>query len=95
MKSCSKCRKAKPTSEFTRNRTRKDGFQGQCRDCISVYRDEHREEITTYRAKYLSEHSEQSAASAAKYHAEHSAENIRPSHASCNQSKGSKILAAA
>lgn len=33
IKICSKCKKGKPTSEFNKNKTMKDGYQNQCRDC--------------------------------------------------------------
>lgn len=33
MKRCGKCRETKPFSEFNRNRSRSDGYQGRCRPC--------------------------------------------------------------
>lgn len=33
MKTCSKCKKDKPLTEFHKNRSRPDGHQGQCKPC--------------------------------------------------------------
>jgi len=33
MKKCSKCRFSKPLSEFNKDKGKKDGLQGYCRDC--------------------------------------------------------------
>ncbi len=37
MKKCSKCKQIKPIKEFHRNRSNKDGFQRQCRECHRGY----------------------------------------------------------
>lgn len=37
MKTCSKCNKEKDLEEFHRNNSRKDGRQGVCKPCRSVY----------------------------------------------------------
>ncbi len=36
-KVCSKCRRAKPVSEFTLNKSRKDGLQTSCKECHRDY----------------------------------------------------------
>ncbi len=33
MKTCSKCREDKPSSEFFKNKAQKDGFANQCKPC--------------------------------------------------------------
>ena len=33
MKTCGKCKQAKPTVEFSKNSTKPDGLQGQCKEC--------------------------------------------------------------
>ena len=38
-KTCTGCRVEKSLSEFHRNRSRKDGYQSQCRECMLVYRE--------------------------------------------------------
>jgi hypothetical protein len=35
LKTCSSCRQSKPESEFSKNRTRKDGFQNVCKNCLA------------------------------------------------------------
>ena len=37
MKTCQKCREAKPTSEFSKNKTKHDGLQTVCKDCWKIY----------------------------------------------------------
>ena len=36
-KRCSKCKQVKPTSDFYRNRSRKDGLCHECRQCKKLY----------------------------------------------------------
>ncbi|HYX34133.1 MAG TPA: hypothetical protein VE954_13575, partial [Oligoflexus sp.] len=35
-KTCSACREAKPFEQFARNRSQRDGVDGQCRLCVKV-----------------------------------------------------------
>jgi len=35
MKTCSKCKESKPTTEYSKNKTTKDGFQNTCRSCAN------------------------------------------------------------
>ncbi len=37
-KTCSKCRVEKETTSFSRNRSKKDGFQDYCKSCFSEYK---------------------------------------------------------
>ena len=37
MKTCSKCRLKKDYSEFTTNKSRRDGYDNNCRDCKAEY----------------------------------------------------------
>lgn len=36
-KACSRCREIKPLSEFSRNRTHRDGYQSECKVCCCEY----------------------------------------------------------
>lgn len=38
-KTCSRCREVKPLTSFNRNKTRPDGYHGQCRECMRRARD--------------------------------------------------------
>ena len=40
-KYCNRCEQDKPLSEYTKNKAKKDGLQGYCRDCAKTYRKEH------------------------------------------------------
>jgi hypothetical protein len=42
-KRCSKCRIVKPVSEFSKNRSTKDGYQKQCKSCMKTANKENRE----------------------------------------------------
>ena len=39
-KVCSKCGRELPITEFTLNKTSKDGHVGQCKDCLNAYQRE-------------------------------------------------------
>ena len=55
-KTCSKCGKEKPTIEFHKDRTKKDGLYSSCRGCnaeyIKVYREQHLEQERNRCRKY-------------------------------------------
>ena len=37
MKTCSKCQQTKPSSAYSKDRTKKDGLQAYCKDCVKEY----------------------------------------------------------
>ena len=39
-KTCSKCKKEKPTEEFHRRTASKDGYRSHCKECVREYRDD-------------------------------------------------------
>ena len=53
-KYCSKCKKEKSLSEFSINRTKKDGLQGECKKCRKKYDKKYRQrpEMKKQRRKY-------------------------------------------
>ena len=51
MKSCSSCGKLKPRSEFSRDRTKKDGLYHLCKVCRSAYRRKSKEVKKTTRKR--------------------------------------------
>lgn len=38
MKTCYKCKKLKPFSEFGKNPSKKDGYNSQCKSCMKIYK---------------------------------------------------------
>ena len=52
MKTCRTCGETKETSEFYRDRTRKDGLFWQCKSCRKAYRESNRPRINAYRVQY-------------------------------------------
>lgn len=59
VKQCTKCQIIKSTTEFYRNRTRKDGFNEWCKSCLRVaYAKRPRDAYRKYQRKYYSEHRE-------------------------------------
>jgi hypothetical protein len=42
-KRCSKCKQTKPTSKFTKHKSKKDGFRSWCKSCIKVYKKVYRQ----------------------------------------------------
>ena len=59
MKTCSECKEEKPFSEFSKNRTRKDGYQYRCKACLSkrgmLYRKKNKEKERERKRKYKQE----------------------------------------
>jgi hypothetical protein len=59
-KRCTKCGIVKPLSEFSNQKSRKDGKKTQCKACDKIYNDkhraDHRKERADYQAVYNKEH---------------------------------------
>lgn len=55
MKVCTKCGKAKPVSEFSHDRTKKDGLKTRCKECMHEDNAEYREARKADKAKRLKE----------------------------------------
>lgn len=47
-KFCTKCEKQKPVSEFGKNKSKKDGLQSYCKECVKIYKRKHYEDNTDY-----------------------------------------------
>jgi len=66
MKTCKKCGRPKPESEFYGDKRNKDGFRGTCKTCCSVmgkiYREGHIEEIKECNKRYRKENPEKARA---------------------------------
>ena len=57
-KRCSKCGETLLVSEFSKNKTRKDGLNHSCKGCCKAYREENREKILEYKKAYREENRE-------------------------------------
>lgn len=57
-KKCTGCGKVKDFSEFSRDKSRKDGLQSQCKSCFSRYREENREAILERKRRHYEENRE-------------------------------------
>ena len=47
-KLCTKCGQVKPVSEFGLNKSKKDGLQSHCKECVKAYKKKHYEENKQY-----------------------------------------------
>jgi len=52
MKSCSKCKELKPITEFSKDITKKSGYQSQCKVCIKVYKKANADRVKEYNKQY-------------------------------------------
>lgn len=56
MKQCSKCKKIKPLTEFSKDKYKNSGYVAQCKECKkqydTVYKNKNREEINKKRIEY-------------------------------------------
>lgn len=61
-KTCSKCGRELPISEFYKDKSRKDGYRSECKECSKLskkkYNSEHREEINEKNRLYKSKNKE-------------------------------------
>ena len=52
MKRCYKCKETKDFTEFGKNKTKKDGYQNQCKACMKRYRDANKAKIAESGKQY-------------------------------------------
>jgi hypothetical protein len=52
IKVCYKCKEEKPFSEFNKNRSKTDGFNGKCRSCKKQYEQENKDGILEQKKQY-------------------------------------------
>jgi len=52
MKKCCKCGKTKDFSEFYKNKTKKDGLQTECKECVKQYRKANKTKASAYNAEW-------------------------------------------
>ena len=72
MKRCVKCGIEKAASEFSKNKSKKDGLQSNCKGCAKLYREANKERYRDYREANKELRREQS-----KLHYEANKEQIR------------------
>ena len=54
-KKCTQCDTVKPLAEFSKNKTRKDGYQSQCKGCVKRYKEENKVTLAEYHKRYREE----------------------------------------
>jgi antitoxin component HigA of HigAB toxin-antitoxin module len=55
MKKCCKCKFEKSFEEFSKNKTRKDGYQTKCKSCVKKYQKENKDKKSEYDKQYYKE----------------------------------------
>jgi len=68
MKICSKCKKIKFFSEFSKNKSRKDGYKCWCKFCEKQYNLKHKKEKVEYDTKYYLDHKKEKIEYGTKYY---------------------------
>jgi len=71
MKYCNTCSTTKDISEFSKDKSRKDGFRSKCKLCVKQYRKENAEKIKAYNKEYKEDHAEEVVAYNKKYREDH------------------------
>lgn len=51
-KTCSKCKNKKLLSEFSKNKSLKDGYHSQCKECVKEYYENNKDYIRSYKQKH-------------------------------------------
>ena len=59
VKRCPRCGETKSVDGFSRNRSRRDGLNSQCKECRRAYREAHREETRSRERAYREAHREE------------------------------------
>jgi hypothetical protein len=58
MKTCTKCKRELSVDMFTKNKSSKDGFHNQCKECRKKYYEKHKEQRAEYDKQYHEKHKE-------------------------------------
>ena len=58
MKYCNPCNTNKSLSEFSKNKSNKDGLQTRCKECIKQHRQDNKESIGEYQKQYSQDNKE-------------------------------------
>lgn len=74
LKTCTKCKTKKPTTEFHKKTSAKSGLCSHCKSCVKKYNAEHKTEIAERGRKYRVKHKVEICKRKQKYHAEHKTE---------------------
>ena len=72
MKYCTTCSITKDISEFSKNKTKTDGFNSKCKLCVKRYRKDNAEKVAAYAKKYREDNPEKFTAINKKYRQENS-----------------------
>lgn len=59
MKRCSKCKIEKDVVEFYKSKATKDGLQSNCKKCLKLYNEAHKEAKAIYNKQYREDHKEE------------------------------------
>jgi len=74
VKRCTKCGATKPHSEFSKDRTRRDGLRPHCKQCAAKYHARYRsanaDKLSESKARYRSDNADKINAGAARYRSE-------------------------
>jgi hypothetical protein len=80
MKKCSKCGIEKPTTGFSKDKSKKDGFNSTCKSCRAQYYAQNKEKIKEERARYYAQNKEKIKEERARY-CDQNKEKIKQRHA--------------
>jgi hypothetical protein len=67
LKRCTKCGEEKPTAEFSRDRSRKDGRYPQCKACVRCWHQENAEHLADYHRRWQQANPEKKRAQDRRY----------------------------
>ena len=70
-KECSKCHEVKAVSEFSKDKSKKDGIRTICKDCHKEYNKQNADKLKEYKKEYNAEYRKQNADKIKEYKAEY------------------------
>lgn len=75
MKRCSACKVEKPFEEFSKNKTRKDGYSSECKSCVKKYQKENKGKFCEYNKQYYEENKDKISKRHRQYSKQYKKEN--------------------
>ena len=71
---CSVCHEVKAVSEFSKDKSKKDGVCTKCKDCHAEYYQQNADKITEYQSEYYNQNKDKIAEYQSEYHKEYDKE---------------------
>lgn len=76
MKRCCKCKETKDYSNFYKTKTRKDGYDVTCKDCVKIWKSKNKEHLKNYLKKWNLKNKERASQNKKRWHNENKNKHV-------------------